>query len=111
MTVWTQEQARGREEINSDALLRHPKIRKSFFLASVQRSPPSSICMEIFTVPVPAQQKYNLFSSASLVARRVVLLLSRYRNGEYFHTNGRRRGSLLLIYDLNSAFYTSGMGW
>ena len=66
----------------------------------VQRSPPSSICMDIFTVPVPAQQQYDSFLSAcNLKCRRkqVVLLLNRYRVCENVHTNGRRRGSLLLI--------------
>ena len=70
-----------------------PTIKVGF----IQRSPPSSICMDIFTDPVPVQQKYNLFSSAFQVTcrqKRVVLLLSRYRDCKNVHTNGRRRGSL-----------------
>ena len=64
----------------------------------IQRSPPSSICMDIFTVPVYAQQQYNLFLSAvNMRCRRkqVVLLLDMYRDCQYVHTNGRRRGSLV----------------
>ena len=65
-----------------------------------QRSPPSSICMDIFTVPVPAQQQYDSFLSAcNLKCRRkqVVLLLNRYRVCKNVHTNGRRRGSLVAV--------------
>ena len=54
--------------------------------------------MEIFAVPVHVKQKYNLFLSASHFNNRqkqVVLLLSIYRDCEYIHTNGRRRGSLV----------------
>ena len=64
----------------------------------VQRSPPSSKCMKIFTVPVPAQQKYNSFLSACnsrCRRKQVVILLNRYRDFEYSHTDRRRRGSLI----------------
>ena len=97
-----------REFYNYHFQIREP-INHRVGVGREQRSPPSSICMDIFTVPVYAQQQYNSFLSAVNIRcrrKQVLLLLDMYRDCKYVHTNGRRRGSLFGT-DRRSAIFVS----